>query len=67
MPHSPKERIVKPKVKSPESIKKRILKECKKEFNEALKNISSGLEAFNATMQNIQEKIAELYKNKPQV
>ena len=40
----------------------RIAKECKEQFNEALKNLSSGMDNFNATIQSIQEKLAEFCK-----
>lgn len=66
MPKPKKEKVVRPRQVSPERGQKQILKDCKKQFKEALNNLDSGLESFNATMQNIQEKIAELLKNKQQ-
>lgn len=42
-----------------------LTKNCKKQFTQALKNLDNGLEDFNKTMQEIQQKITEFYlKNK---
>lgn len=65
MPAKRKERknSITPTAKTEEKI---IIKECKKQFVEALKHLDLGIENFNKSLQEIQEKIAELYKNKLQ-
>lgn len=40
---------------------KLLMSICKEQFNQALKNIDNGLEDFNKTMSEIQQKITEFY------
>lgn len=60
-----KETAKKIKTKQAKKLKeyRELTKICKQQFDEALKNLDNGLENFNQTLKDIQNKVAEFYNS----